>query len=296
MRRPGNDVTVATMNVPARHPSQSPATTEARGAPEAAPGVAPRRGDRMAHLPLLRRDAARELWAAAAALALVTGALAAAAGLGADYPAKALLGYVVGAGLIWRALGRGSHPHPRFGVANRVTLARLAMAALLAALLGEAVPRPPLAALPAAWWIVLVATATALLDAVDGALARRSGLASDFGARFDMETDAAFTLVLCALVLQAGQAGAWVLAAGLMRYAFVGAARAWPWLAAPLPPSRRRQTVCVVQITTLIVCLGPVVPPALASALAAASMALLAASFAIDVRRLARARSPGLET
>jgi phosphatidylglycerophosphate synthase len=295
----GNDVTVPAMNAPARHPSPHTATAP-EAVPdrvlEAVPGPALRRGDPAAHLPSLRRDAARELWAVAAALALLAGVLAVAAGLGPDYGVKALLGYAFGAALIWRALGRRSHPHARFGAANRVTLARMALAAMLAALLGEAVPQPPLAALPAAWWIVVAATATALLDAVDGALARRSGLASDFGARFDMETDAAFTLVLCALVLQAGQAGAWVLAAGLMRYAFVAAARAWPWLAAPLPPSRRRQTVCVVQITTLIVCLGPVVPPALASVLAATSVALLAASFAVDVRRLAHARRPNLET
>jgi len=137
---------------------------------------------------------------------------------------------------------------------------------------------------------VVAATLTALLDAADGPLARRSGQSSEFGARFDMETDAAFTLVLCALVLQAGQAGPWVLAAGLMRYAFVVAARLLPWLAGALPPSRRRQTVCVVQITTLIVCLGPIVPPSVAAALAAASVGLLAVSFAIDIRTLARAR------
>jgi phosphatidylglycerophosphate synthase len=150
--------------------------------------------------------------------------------------------------------------------------------------------------MPAAWLIVMAATLTALLDAVDGALARRSGQSSEFGARFDMETDAAFILVLCALVLQAGQAGAWVLAAGLMRYAFVLAARRWPWLAGALPPSRRRQTVCVVQITTLIVCLGPIVPRSFAAALAAASVALLAMSFAVDIRALARSRRSIQET
>jgi phosphatidylglycerophosphate synthase len=138
----------------------------------------------------------------------------------------------------------------------------------------------------AAWAIVIVATLTALLDAVDGHLARRSGLASAFGARFDMETDAFFILVLCALVVQVGQAGPWILASGLMRYAFVGAARLWPWLSAPLQPSKRRQTACVVQITTLIVCLGPIIPAALATSLAALSLAMLAASFAIDVRTL----------
>lgn len=243
----------------------------------------------------LRRDAARDLAAVAVLVLAVSLALGTTAGLGVDYGARALLVYAVGAWLVWRTLG--AHPHPRFGPANRITLARLGSMALLAALVGEALPRPPLAAMPvAAWWLVVVATITAVLDAADGALARRSGLASAFGARFDMETDAAFTLVLCALVLQAGQAGAWVLAAGGMRYAFVAAARPWPRLAGALPPSRRRQTVCVVQITTLIVCLGPIVPPGLAALLAALSLALLTLSFAIDVRTLARQRPTPPET
>jgi phosphatidylglycerophosphate synthase len=111
-----------------------------------------------------------------------------------------------------------------------------------------------------------------------------------------METDAAFTLVLCALVLQAGQAGPWVLASGLMRYAFVAASKPWPWLAGALPPSKRRQTVCVVQITALIICLGPIVPPWLAASLAAFSLALLSLSFAVDIRTLARQRPTLTET
>ena len=176
----------------------------------------------------LRRDAARDLAVAGALVVALAAALGAAIPLGPGYAIKAALLFAVGAWLVWRGLGH--HPHARFGPANRITLLRLGAAALLAALVGEAVPHAPLAAMPAvAWWLVIVATATALLDAVDGALARRSGLASAFGARFDMETDAFFTLLLCALVVQAGQAGPWVLASGLMRYAFVAAAWVWRW-------------------------------------------------------------------
>jgi hypothetical protein len=76
----------------------------------------------------------------------------------------------------------------------------------------------------------------------------------------------------------------------------VAAAFVWPWLNGPFQPSKRRQTVCVVQITTLIVCLGPIVPPLLASALAAVSLALLTLSFATDVRTLARQRPTPPET
>lgn len=211
----------------------------------------------------------------------------------------AVLWFGTGVLLVRHGLRTGSHPHARFGAANGVTLLRLALASLLVGLIGQANWAPPWAS-PAtaalAWGAVVLATATALLDACDGMLARRSGLASAFGARFDMETDAAFIVVLCAGVWQAGQAGPWVLAAGLMRYAFVAAAGVWPWLAAPLAPSRRRQTVCVVQITSLIVCLAPVVTPAFAAALAATSLGLLGLSFATDIRTLARKRHSTVET
>lgn len=237
----------------------------------------------------LRLDAGRALAGTALALLCVAGGIGLAGGLGADYPLKALLAYALGAALVWRGLALGGHPHARFGAANRVTLGRLAGMALVAALLGEAVPAEPPSAQPVSGWALIVfATVVAVLDAADGALARRQGLVSRFGARFDMETDAAFMLVLCALVWQAGQAGPWVLASGLMRYAFVAAAAFLPWLAGPLPPSVRRQAVCVVQITALIVCLGPIVPAPLASAIAALSLLLLATSFAIDIRYLQR--------
>ena len=66
-------------------------------------------------------------------------------------------------------------------------------------------------------------------------------------------------LVLSALVWRYGVTGPWALASGLMRYGFVALALPWPWLARPLPPSRRRQTVCVVQIVALLVALAPFV-------------------------------------
>src|SRR6185437_3130381 len=89
--------------------------------------------------------------------------------------------------------------------------------------------------------------------------ARRSGFASAFGARFDLETDAFFVLALSALLYHSGQAGAWVLTAGLMRYTFVAAGWLWSALAAPLPPSRRRKVICVVLILALLTALTPAV-------------------------------------
>lgn len=170
------------------------------------PSLAPPPPSAILDGPALRRDAARALATTALLLGLVAGALGA-SGLGVDFVTKALAVYAVGCWLVWRGLAGGAHPHPRFGAANRITLGRLAGMATVAALLGEAVPAAPPSAAPVGGWVLIVAaTLIAVLDAADGALARRQGLASNFGARFDMETDAAFTLVLSALVWQAGQA------------------------------------------------------------------------------------------
>ena len=129
-----------------------------------------------------------------------------------------------------------------------------------------------------------------LLDGVDGWLARRSSLASAFGARFDMEVDALLIMALAVLAWQHGKAGSWVLLSGLLRYAFVAAGWLLPWMARPLPPSRRRQTVCVVQIVGLCAAVSPIFPPGASAPVAAVSLAALAASFLVDVVWLWRAR------
>ena len=170
-----------------------------------------------------------------------------------------------------------------FGWASQVTLARTGLVALLAGALFE-----PALYRELGWWLAGLALAALILDGVDGWLARRLNESSDFGARFDMEVDAALILVLCLGLMAGGTAGAWVLAIGVMRYAFVGAASAWPWLAAPLPPSFRRKLVCVWQVAALLICLTPIVGPALATPILASALALLAWSFWIDVAWLKR--------
>jgi phosphatidylglycerophosphate synthase len=170
----------------------------------------------------------------------------------------------------------------RVGAANLITAGRAALVVGVAGA-GFASVSPRNAAI-----VVAAGTLAAVLDLADGWVARRSGTATAFGARFDMEVDALLVLVLSVLVWRYGIAGPWVLASGLMRYAFVALARPWPWLARPLPPSRRRQAACVLQIVALLVALSPVTPPVLAGAAAVAGLAVLAWSFAIDVAWLAR--------
>ena len=123
----------------------------------------------------------------------------------------------------------------KFGPANQITLVRAVLVAGLASLVGQ--PATP----AVAWSVVFIAIVAALLDGVDGWVARRTGTASAFGARFDMETDAALILVLAILVWQYGKAGPWVLLSGLLRYIFVAAGWLWPWMRRPADatPSRK---------------------------------------------------------
>ena len=166
--------------------------------------------------------------------------------------------------------------------ANAVTLGRAMLVVLLAATIGRPADATML------WGIIAVATAAALLDGVDGWLARRSRTVTAFGGRFDMETDAALILVLSILVWQHGKAGAWVLLCGVMRYLFVAAGWLLPWLAAPLRSTFRGKAVAVVQFVGLNVALGPIVPVPLSTMVAAGTLVALVWSFAIDVRRLSR--------
>jgi phosphatidylglycerophosphate synthase len=169
---------------------------------------------------------------------------------------------------------RDFHPFPRVGAANQVTAGRAAVVALLASLTGEVL-------LPAAAGIL--ALLIAALDAVDGWLARRSGMVSRFGARFDMEVDALLIMTLALLAWQHEKAGVWVLASGLLRYGFLAAALPLPWLSGPLPPSRRRKAICVVQVVSLAVAVLPWVGRPISEPLAAAALGALTWSFLVDI-------------
>lgn len=225
--------------------------------------------------------------ALAVAVVVIATGVAGAGALSAAYPVKAVAGFVLASAVMWHLspplatlVGRDAG----YGIANTITHTRLGVTTMLGAMLGEA------AASSFAGPIVAVAVLTTAADGIDGAIARARGEQSAFGARFDMEVDALLILVLCALAWQLDKAGAWVLAAGLMRYLFVLGARRWPWLLHPLPPSLRRKVVCVLQILALITCLLPAVPRPASSMIAAAGVVLLAISFVIDIRWLHHTR------
>jgi phosphatidylglycerophosphate synthase len=162
------------------------------------------------------------------------------------------------------------------GPADRVTLTRATLVGGVAALTVDSFERH-------APVVVLVALASValVLDGVDGWVARRTGTASALGARFDMEVDAFLILVLSISV--ARPMGGWVLAIGAMRYAYVAASWALPWLRGSLPPRRWRKVVAATQGVVLVVATAGVLPRPLVIAAVAASLALLIESFGRDV-------------
>jgi phosphatidylglycerophosphate synthase len=190
-------------------------------------------------------------------------------------------GWAVGitCGLILNAaLARGIlhyRPH-RLGPADWVTLARATLAVGVAALVADAFDEPAHVTL-----LVTLSAVALALDAVDGRVARRSKTASKLGARFDGEVDAFLILVLSVYV--AGSAGAWVLAIGAARYAFLAAGWFLPWMRAPLPPRYWRKVVAATQGIVLTIAAAELLPPALTRAALIGALALLCESFGRDV-------------
>ena len=118
-------------------------------------------------------------------------------------------------------------PRRVFGVANVVTAIRLALVVV------------------SAWWLDYgspgqfagLAAAVVALDLVDGMLARRFGLASPFGAHFDMETDAAFSLIMTEVLWLRHYCGSWILAIGVLRPLYVLWKVRWARQVPPMPRS-----------------------------------------------------------
>lgn len=235
------------------------------------------------HVSPPRRAIGPDLAAGLAPLAAVAGAAWASLGLSALYLVLALALYAAHAGLILAA-APAALPGRGLGPANRVTLLRSAFVLPVAALAGV----PGLTSEAAVWVAIAFATVSLLLDGVDGAVARRTGTSTRFGARYDMELDAFLMLALSVLVWQSGRTGAWVVLIGTLRYLFVAGGWLAPALRAELPPSLRRKVVCVVQGVGLLVALAPVIPAALAPVAAGVALALLVGSFGADVRWLLR--------
>jgi phosphatidylglycerophosphate synthase len=197
------------------------------------------------------------------------------------HAATALISFVILAGVV-NHLWIVHQPAVRFGEANQATMLRSGLVCVI----GSALLAPTPLSGDLSWLLLGVIVIALALDAADGFLARKLGLCSPFGARFDMEIDALLLMILSLLVWRTGQAGAWVLAIGLMRYAFVAASWIYPALNGPLDESFRRKVVCALQGIALFTCLLPPLDQTKASVIAAAALAALTASFAWDIKAL----------
>lgn len=244
-----------------------------------------------AHADLARliRRAVPTAFMAGLLLLIATAWLGQALALGMGFIVKVMLLFTLT--ITWLGAYLPEHlPHASLGPANLVTLGRMALTALLAGFVGESQPA-------VAWLALGIAVPVLVLDGFDGWLARRRGWASEFGARFDMETDALLILLLAMLTWQLDKAGAWVLLSGMLRYMFMVAAAVRPWLRQPLQPNRRRRALCAVQIFSLLLALAPSVSPPLSNSAAATGLLLLCYSFIADIVWLRRhATKPSKET
>lgn len=207
---------------------------------------------------------------------------------GLGWSVAAVAGGLVGLAVVAAAAASvAARPGRASGPADRVSLARAALLVGCATVTG-----PVLAGTVASrpWALLALAAPMLVLDAVDGAVARRTGTATAAGGRLDGELDAAALLVLS--VAAAPSLGWWVTAIGAMRYAFwlVGLVRT-RWRGR-LAYSRFRRAVAGLQGAALAVALAPVVPVGAAVVVAAVALGLLTVSFGRDVMDLERRPAP----
>ncbi|MET0695278.1 MAG: CDP-alcohol phosphatidyltransferase family protein, partial [Propionibacteriaceae bacterium] len=152
---------------------------------------------------------------------------------------------IVGAGLIglyWR--------RRTFGWANTVTLLRVIGTSWAAGLMCQGLAGD--LSRSGQVLLVVVGSVCLVLDGVDGRVARGRGEVSAFGARFDMETDAALNLFLGVTLAAVSDLGWWVVACGALRYLYVAASWVVPPLRIPLDYRYVRKVIAVVQAVALL--------------------------------------------
>lgn len=219
--------------------------------------------------------------------AAVLALLGATVGLGVAGWLTGLVYSVVTWVLLSRALQQPDVRH--WGPADSVTFGRLILTGGAAALVADSVAGDAHRSV-----LIGLAAASLILDAVDGQVARRTGTASRFGARFDMESDSVLAIVLSVFI--ATSLGWWAAMIGLFRYAFVLASWAMPWLCSPLPPRMSRKVVAASQGVVLVVVSAGLLPVPMAQAFVAISIGTLVWSFGTDIGYLWRLQRQSVPT
>lgn len=233
------------------------------------------------------RDGGRQL--ATHALHLGVAPLAAAALSAADglSPRRcaAAAGVSLGGGLLVDALlGPGPLTHADQVTRFRTSLVAATAGRLLAGRIGVGDPAAdPRRTVP----LATALTVAISLDAVDGFVARRTDTATERGARFDLEADAAAVAVLSVATAHLTR---WAIVPGALRYAF-GAARAvTPALRGPLEKRPSRRAIAGASMAVLAVTTWPQVPAPAARLLTVGAAGALLGSFGRDTVSLLRGR------
>jgi phosphatidylglycerophosphate synthase len=140
-------------------------------------------------------------------------------------------------------------------------------------------PRP-------AWWKVAVAIAVIVLDAVDGAVARRDGT-TERGAVFDMESDAFYLVTMCGIAHVYLGVHPLVFVVGALRPIYVCIWAVLRLFVAPRSPNRkgsqRGRVIHLLLVIALIADLSPLFSLDVKNAIAAVAAALIGYSYAVDI-------------
>lgn len=168
----------------------------------------------------------------------------------------------------------------RFGPGLWISAARLLLLSLLAGFL--LIPRPQT---ELAWLPFALALAFNLSDLVDGYLARRSGVATELGAKLDLDLDGRGMLVNALLVIHYGQVGWWFALVGLARYIYVAAVwqrrrRGLP--VTPLAANPLRRPFAGVQMGIVSSLIAPIFSPAATNFAATLTMLPFLGNFLYD--------------
>lgn len=99
---------------------------------------------------------------------------------------------------------------PFAGFANWITLLRL----LLTIILGILYKNLP------DYILFIIGLSIVCLDGLDGFIARKFNQTSEFGAYFDMETDAFYVCIISIILFEKGFVGYWIIFPGFLRYLY----------------------------------------------------------------------------
>lgn len=166
------------------------------------------------------------------------------------------------------------------GLANQITVFRGLLVSLAA---GFLFIDPPAGF--AAWIPVMLYSTALILDGFDGFVARLRKETSAFGAFLDLDLDAWGTLIGILLAIHAGGLPVWYIPAGIVYYLFAFGRwrrekRGLPLH--PLPESRYRRSVAVIQWLLIVLALLPVTLPMEIGGAAAPIMTAMLAGFLRD--------------